>query len=108
LAIKGWVETSELTIALAVERFCGAGVAALIVTDISRDGTESGVNLALCAQVAEMSRPPVIASGGVSGLDDIRALKRLFGLGIAGVITGRAIYERRFSLTEALFAAAND
>jgi phosphoribosylformimino-5-aminoimidazole carboxamide ribotide isomerase len=107
LAIKGWLETSELTIAQAVERFFGAGVAALIVTDISRDGTQNGVNLALCAEVAAIAPTPVIASGGVSGLDDIRALKRRFGLGIAGVITGRALYERRFTLPEALSAAAD-
>ncbi len=102
LAIKGWVETSELTIAQAVERFRTGGVAALIVTDVSRDGTQSGTNLALFSQVAGMAQTPVIASGGVANLDDIRALMRLFAMGVAGVIIGRAIYERRFTLAEAL------
>ncbi len=107
LAIKGWVETSELTIAQAVERFRAAGVAALIVTDISRDGTQNGTNAALFAQVAGMGLTPVLASGGVASLDDIRALKRLFAIGVAGVIIGRAIYERRFTLSEAL-STVND
>lgn len=106
LAIRGWVETSELSIAEATERFQQAGVAALIVTDISRDGTQSGPNLTLFSAVASMSQIPLIASGGVASLDDIRALKLQFGNGIAGVVIGRALYERRFSLSEALSAAA--
>ena len=105
LAIKGWVETSELTIAQAIECFQQAGAAALIVTDISRDGTQNGADLSLFSELGRSSRTPVIASGGVGGLDDIRALKSLFGQGIAGVIVGRALYERRFTLGEALSAA---
>jgi phosphoribosylformimino-5-aminoimidazole carboxamide ribotide isomerase len=102
LAIRGWIETSELSIAQAAERFQNAGVAALIVTDISRDGTQVGANTELFADVARMARIPVIASGGVASLDDIRALKQLFGIEVVGVITGRAIYERRFTLAEAI------
>jgi len=106
LAIKGWVETSELTIAQAVERFSAAGVAALIVTDIARDGTESGANRALFSDLAQLARTPVIASGGVASLEDVRALKALFEAGVVGLITGRALYESRFTLAEAISAAS--
>jgi phosphoribosylformimino-5-aminoimidazole carboxamide ribotide isomerase len=105
VAMKGWVETTELTLAQAAERYSKAGVAALTVTDISRDGTQSGVNLALFAEVARMSCPRVIASGGVASLDDVRKLRHLFGIGVVGVVIGRALYERRFTLSEALSAA---
>mgnify|MGYP001183743953 CR=1 FL=1 len=108
LAIKGWLETSKLTIAHAIERFQNAGVAALIVTDTSRDGTQDGSNITLFSEVASTSHAPLIASGGVGSLDDIRALKRHFRSGIAGVIVGRALYERRFTLTEALSAADSE
>ena len=102
LAIKGWVETSELTIAEAAIRFREAGVAAVIVTDISRDGTESGANVAMFAEAARLARVPVVASGGVASLDDLHRLKALFADGVVGAITGRALYEGRFSLAEAL------
>jgi phosphoribosylformimino-5-aminoimidazole carboxamide ribotide isomerase len=105
LAIRGWVETSELTIVQAIERFQQAGVAALIVTDISRDGTQAGPNVKLLSEVAHISRTQLIASGGVAGLDDIRALSHQFRCGISGAIVGRALYERRFTLSEALSAA---
>jgi phosphoribosylformimino-5-aminoimidazole carboxamide ribotide isomerase len=105
LAIRGWVETSELTVAQAIERFQQAGVAALIVTDIARDGTQSGPNMTLLSEIADTSQTPLIASGGIASIDDIRALSRQFQSGIAGVIIGRAIYERRFTLSEALSAA---
>jgi phosphoribosylformimino-5-aminoimidazole carboxamide ribotide isomerase len=105
LAIKGWVETSTLTITQAIERFQNAGVAALIVTDTSRDGMQGGPDITLFCEVASTSHTPLVASGGVASLDDIRALKRQFRSGIAGVIVGRALYEQRFTLTEALSAA---
>jgi phosphoribosylformimino-5-aminoimidazole carboxamide ribotide isomerase len=104
LAIKGWVETSELTVAEAASRFREAGVAAVIVTDISRDGTESGANVAIFAEAARLARVPVIASGGVASLDDLRTLKALFAEGVVGAITGRALYEGRFALADALSA----
>jgi phosphoribosylformimino-5-aminoimidazole carboxamide ribotide isomerase len=104
LAIKGWVETSALTVAEAAIRFREAGVAAVIVTDISRDGTESGANVAVFAEAARLARVPVVASGGVASLDDLRRLKELFHEGIVGAITGRALYEGRFSLSDAISA----
>jgi phosphoribosylformimino-5-aminoimidazole carboxamide ribotide isomerase len=105
LALKGWVEISELPINEAIGRFQLAGVAALIITDVSRDGTQKGSNVAFFAELASSGRMPVIASGGVGTLEDIRALRRRFADGIAGVIVGRALYERRFTLREALAAA---
>ncbi|HJU28581.1 MAG TPA: HisA/HisF-related TIM barrel protein [Candidatus Binataceae bacterium] len=104
IAIKGWVETSELSIADAAARFRAAGVAAMIVTDIARDGAETGVNPAMYAETARVAGVPIIASGGVASLDDIRALSRLFSHGVIGVIAGRAIYERRFTLSDAIAA----
>lgn len=105
LAIKGWRETSRIVAADALERFQKAGTAAVILTDISRDGTESGVNIEMYSSIARVSSVPLIASGGVARLDDLRALRRLFGQGLVGVVTGRALYEGRFKLREAIDAA---
>ncbi|HKN13313.1 MAG TPA: HisA/HisF-related TIM barrel protein [Candidatus Binatus sp.] len=105
LAVKGWVETSQLTVADAAERFRTGGVAAAIVTDIARDGAQVGVDTARMAEIAAAVRLPVIASGGVAGLDDIRALRTRFDAGVVGVVVGRALYEGNFSLHEALAAA---
>jgi phosphoribosylformimino-5-aminoimidazole carboxamide ribotide isomerase len=101
LAIKGWVETSELTVTEAALRFRNAGVAAVIVTDIARDGTEAGANVAIFADAARHASIPVIASGGVATLEDLRALKKLMPEGVVGAITGRALYEGRFTLAQA-------
>lgn len=104
LAVKGWVETSEMTVAEAAGRFRAAGVTAVIVTDIARDGTEAGANTAMFAETARLASVPVIASGGVATLDDVRTLSGLFTSGVVGVISGRALYEGRFTLAQA-FAA---
>jgi phosphoribosylformimino-5-aminoimidazole carboxamide ribotide isomerase len=105
LAIKGWRETSQLVVANALERFQQAGVAAVILTDISRDGTESGVDIGMYETVARSSKTRLIASGGVARIEDIVALSRLFRHGIAGAITGRALYEGRFTLSQAILAS---
>jgi phosphoribosylformimino-5-aminoimidazole carboxamide ribotide isomerase len=101
LAIKGWVETSQLTVAEAALRFRQAGVAAIILTDIARDGTQAGANLSMFTTTARLSGVPIIASGGVATLDDLRALRVLFADGVVGAISGRALYEGRFTLTAA-------
>ena len=108
LAVKGWVETSQLTVAEAAERFRAAGVAAAIVTDIARDGAQAGVDAARIEEIANLIRIPVIASGGVASLADIRALRMRFGSGVVGVVVGRAIYEGNFSLGDALKVALHD
>jgi phosphoribosylformimino-5-aminoimidazole carboxamide ribotide isomerase len=105
LAIKGWVETSALTITQAAERFRLAGVGAAIVTDIARDGAQTGIDATRMAQIAATSQLPVIASGGVSSLDDIRAVAGRFADGVVGVIVGRALYEGNFKLRDAIAIA---
>jgi phosphoribosylformimino-5-aminoimidazole carboxamide ribotide isomerase len=107
LAIRGWVETSELGVAEAAERFRTAGVAAIIATDITRDGAEMGADLGLFASVAQTAGVPIIASGGVATLADLRALRNLHAQGVVGAISGRAIYEGRFRLADAIAVTSN-
>jgi phosphoribosylformimino-5-aminoimidazole carboxamide ribotide isomerase len=102
LAIKGWVESSQLSAADALARFKTAGVVAVTVTDISRDGTEEGVDAAAMIGLARGSGIPIIASGGIASLADLAILASSFNQGIVGVVVGRALYEQRFSLVEAL------
>lgn len=108
VAVEGWAETGELPVAELARRFEGAGAAALIFTDIDRDGILAGVNVAATAALARAVSIPVIASGGVAGVADILALKAQVqaGAGIAGVIVGRALYDGRIDPAEALRAAA--
>ena len=107
IAIKGWVETTQLSVADALERLRRAGVAAVTLTDVARDGTETGANLAMFSKVAEAAGTPIIASGGVATIEDLRALKALFAKQVVGAITGRALYEGRFTLRQATFALAS-
>jgi len=102
IAAEGWLETSEIPVLELVQRFEACGVAAVIFTDISRDGALTGVNAEATARLAEQVSIPLIASGGVSSMDDIKDCARLAHTGIDGVITGRALYDGRLSLTEAL------
>lgn len=108
VAVEGWAETSELTALDLALRFEDAGVAAIIYTDIDRDGLLQGVNVTATADLAAALSIPVIASGGVSSIADIDALlaaqpqSRRRGGGITGVISGRAIYDGRLDLKEAL------
>lgn len=108
VAVEGWAETGELPVAELARRFEGAGAAALIFTDIDRDGILAGVNVDATAALARAVSIPVIASGGVAGVADILALKAQVkaGAGIAGVIVGRALYDGRIDPVEALRAAA--
>jgi phosphoribosylformimino-5-aminoimidazole carboxamide ribotide isomerase len=105
LAIRGWVETTALEIGEAAALFKRAGVAAIIYTDIARDGTTAGVDCNKHAQLARETAIPVIASGGIATLDDIRNLRARFDDGVAGAIAGRALYEGRFTLADGLAAA---
>jgi phosphoribosylformimino-5-aminoimidazole carboxamide ribotide isomerase len=102
VAIEGWVETTELTVVELARRFEDCGVAAIVYTDISRDGALVGVDANAIAAVARQIRIPLIASGGVSSLDDIGALKAREIDGIAGVICGRALYDGRIHMASAL------
>ncbi|MGQ0676809.1 MAG: 1-(5-phosphoribosyl)-5-[(5-phosphoribosylamino)methylideneamino]imidazole-4-carboxamide isomerase [Rhodospirillales bacterium] len=105
VAVKGWTETSATTMDELARRFAGAGAAALIFTDIDRDGAMQGPNLAATAALAKTAPMPVIASGGVSSLKDIQALKRA-APNLDGVICGRALYDGRLDLKAALAALA--
>ncbi|WP_460541060.1 bifunctional 1-(5-phosphoribosyl)-5-((5-phosphoribosylamino)methylideneamino)imidazole-4-carboxamide isomerase/phosphoribosylanthranilate isomerase PriA [Glycomyces halotolerans] len=101
LAARGWTrEGGELFATL--ERLERAGCARYVVTDVKSDGMLSGPNLELLRSVCEATDKPVIASGGVSSLDDLRALAGLTEAGVEGVIVGTALYERNFTVAEAL------
>ncbi len=102
VATEGWAETGTLSALDLARRFVDAGVAAIIHTDIDRDGVLAGPNVAASAELARAVPIPVIVSGGVSSLDDLRAVKAQAGSGIAGVISGRAIYDGRINLKEAV------
>ncbi len=102
VAVEGWAETSDLTVLDLALKFEDAGAAAIIYTDIDRDGVLAGPNVEATAALARAISTPVIASGGVSSLDDLRALKAVASSGIAGVISGRALYDGRIDLAEAL------
>jgi phosphoribosylformimino-5-aminoimidazole carboxamide ribotide isomerase len=103
VAIEGWAETSELDALSLAQRFEDAGVAAIIFTDIARDGMLQGVNVEATAALARKVRIPVIASGGIAGIEDIEALGA--EPNIAGAIIGRALYDGRIFAEEALAAA---
>jgi phosphoribosylformimino-5-aminoimidazole carboxamide ribotide isomerase len=93
VAIQGWAELTELRVVDLARRFEGDGVSAIVYTDIGRDGMLSGPNVAATRALADAVRTPVIASGGITNLDDVRALAEVAGRVIIGAITGRAIYE---------------
>ncbi len=107
VAIEGWTETTSVTAAQLARRFEDDGVAAINFTDIQRDGMQSGPNIEETRRLAEAIRIPVIASGGVSAIDDIRRLLPLAAAGVAGVITGRALYSGGLDLKEAIRIAAD-
>jgi phosphoribosylformimino-5-aminoimidazole carboxamide ribotide isomerase len=102
VAVEGWAETSELTALDIARRFEDAGVAAIIYTDISRDGLLKGLNLDATIALAEAISIPVIASGGLASIDDIRALLDPRAAKLEGAIAGRALYDGRLDATEAL------
>jgi phosphoribosylformimino-5-aminoimidazole carboxamide ribotide isomerase len=102
VAVEGWAERSELTAAALAERFEDAGVAAIIYTDIERDGILKGLNLPATADLATATAIPVIASGGLASIDDIKALLRPEYRMLEGAITGRALYDGRIDPQHAL------
>jgi len=105
-AIEGWAETTEIGVVELARRFEDCGVAALVYTDIERDGALSGIDAATTADLARQVQVLVIASGGVASLADIAALKAHEADGIAGVICGRALYDGRIEPQAALRLAA--
>jgi phosphoribosylformimino-5-aminoimidazole carboxamide ribotide isomerase len=106
VAVEGWLETSDALVVDVARRFEDAGVAALVHTDIARDGMLTGPNLEATVELAEAVSIPVLASGGVGSIDDVRRAAALAGRGLAGVIVGRALYAGALDLREALEVAA--
>jgi len=102
VATHGWIETSEIRAVDLGERFADAGAETFIFTDIATDGMLSGPNLLAVKELAAVTKKDVIASGGVSSLEDLVALKQYSKDGVAGAIIGKALYEGRFTLRDAL------
>lgn len=102
VAVEGWAEKSGITAVDLARQFESAGVSAIIYTDVARDGVLQGPNLAATVQLATAVSTPVIVSGGISSLDDVRACKKEEQNNIAGVIAGRAVYDNRFTVREAV------
>jgi len=100
---RGW-ETDGGDLWQVLERLDSEGCSRFVVTDVTKDGTLTGPNLDLLEGVAECTEAPVIASGGVSSLDDLRAISSLTDIGVEGAIVGKALYANRFTLPEALAA----
>ncbi|HCS27363.1 MAG TPA: 1-(5-phosphoribosyl)-5-((5-phosphoribosylamino)methylideneamino)imidazole-4-carboxamide isomerase [Spongiibacteraceae bacterium] len=101
VATDGWAEVSEILATELAKRFEQDGVSSIVYTDIARDGMMQGVNVEQTVTMAQASSIPVIASGGITNMDDIRALKDVSDQGILGAITGRAIYEGTLNVAEA-------
>ncbi len=102
LKTKGWVEDSGLTVADVLPRLNSPGAAFLVYTDISRDGMQTGVNLAALEALLDMTSLPVITAGGVATMEDVKALAPLEAKGLDGIITGQAIYEGTLDFKQAL------
>jgi phosphoribosylformimino-5-aminoimidazole carboxamide ribotide isomerase len=102
VAVEGWAETSEVTALDIARRFEDAGVAAIVFTDIARDGLLKGLNLDATFALAERISIPVVASGGLASIDDVKALLAPRGRKLAGAIAGRALYDGRLDPQAAL------
>ena len=107
VAIEGWTETTRIKDVDLARRFEDCGVAAINFTDIHRDGMETGPNIEATRRIAEAVSIPVVASGGVSTIEDIKKLMPLEAVGVVGVITGRALYSGSLSLKAAIEVSTN-
>lgn len=108
VAVEGWAQTSELSAAELARRFEDAGTAAIIYTDIDRDGVLKGLNLESTVALARTTSIPVIASGGLASIDDVKALLAPENALLDGAITGRALYDGRIDPAEALALIAGN
>ena len=104
IAVEGWTEEINLTPAALAERFENDGLAAIIYTDINRDGMRTGCNVEATGALAGTTRVPVIASGGISEIDDVLRILPLAADGVMGLITGRALYDGSLDLAAAIKA----
>ena len=107
VAVEGWAETSEVTALAIAQRFEDAGVAAIIFTDIARDGLLKGLNLDATIALADAISIPVIASGGLASIEDVKAMLTPHASRLAGAIAGRALYDGRLDPASALTLIRN-
>ena len=107
VAVEGWAETSQVTALEIAQRFEDAGVAAIVFTDIARDGLLKGLNLDATIALAERISIPVIASGGFASIEDVKALLAPRARKLAGAIAGRALYDGRLDSAAALALIRN-
>lgn len=105
VAVEGWAETTDIPATELAKRFEGAGVAAIIATDIARDGTKTGINVEFTQKMANAVSIPIIASGGLKSVEDIHAIHESQGTPIEGAILGKALYDGLINANEALEAA---
>ena len=108
VSVEGWTEDVELTPLRLAKRFDRAGLAAIVYTDINRDGMRTGCNVEATGALARSIETPVIASGGISGLSDVLQILPLEDVGVMGMITGRALYDGSLDLTEAIEACGTE
>jgi phosphoribosylformimino-5-aminoimidazole carboxamide ribotide isomerase len=108
VAVEGWVETSTISVVELAKKFEGAGVSAIIYTDIQRDGLLAGPDIDGTTNLAKQISIPVIASGGISSNADLSAIKNLSQYGVEGVIVGKALYNKKIDINLALKMAEND
>ena len=106
MAVQGWTEDSDLDAVTVAKRFEDAGVSALIITDIDRDGALTGFNVDVFGAMADAVDIPVIAAGGLASVEDIHKLRARKGRPIAGAVLGRALYTGAINAPEAIKAAA--
>ena len=100
IATEGWTQTTELPVVEAIKRLTGRGVRSFVYTDVSRDGKLTGVDLEGVCRVSEAVRGRFIYSGGIGSLDHLRALAKLRQVNMAGVIAGKSLYEKKFTVAE--------
>jgi len=108
VAIEGWTETTKIKAVDLAKQFEDCGVAAINFTDIYRDGMQTGPNIKETMIIAESVSIPVVASGGVSTIEDIKKLIQLEKFGVTGIITGRALYSKKLNLKEAIELTKNN
>jgi phosphoribosylformimino-5-aminoimidazole carboxamide ribotide isomerase len=102
VAVEGWTEETDMTVAQIAKVFENTGISAIIYTDIHRDGMSTGPNVEATKILAQAVETPVIASGGISGIDDVAKILALEKYGVTGMITGRALYKGTLDLAEAI------
>ena len=102
VAVEGWTEETDMTVTQIAKRFENIGISAIIYTDIHRDGMSTGPNVEATKMLAQTVVTPVIASGGISGIDDVAKILDLEEYGVIGMITGRALYRGTLDLAEAI------